>query len=418
MTASDFYKIDWKKDKAEDPAKVYIYSTIGDWEEFGETSARTFAKDLNALEAKQIELHLNSPGGNAWDGIAIYNTLRQHDAKISVYVDGMAASAASIVAMAGDEIIMSPGSQMMIHDPSGFAFGNPATMREMAIILDKIGDSGANIYAKRAGGKPEEWRAVMQSEAWYKADEAVEAGLADRVDEDADVQVEQNFDLSRFKFQGRQKAPQPAMVARSQPTLRESGTNAPTNQPAEQPPADTRTTSPAPVAEASHKEKGASMDLAKLREAIQSSNLDDASKEAALSALAVVPGNGSPPPADAPETQSSQHQQLPAGVMALDISTVEMLKEQAAAGQEALQRLVRQERDTTIEQAIKDGKFAPARRDHWQKLWDKDPEGTKQYIDGLSPGLLPTQLIGYGQDATDADDALYAELFGTPGGAR
>ena len=158
------------------------------------------------------------------------------------------------------------------------------------------------------------------------------------------------------------------------------------------------------------------MDLAKLREAINASNLDDASKEAALAALAVVAGVGTPPPADAPETQ--QHQQLPAGVMALDISTVEMLKEQAAAGQEALQRLVRHERDSTIEKAIQDGKFAPARRDHWQRLWDKDPEGTKAYIDGLSPGLLPTQLVGYGQDATDADDALYAELYGTPGGGR
>jgi len=160
------------------------------------------------------------------------------------------------------------------------------------------------------------------------------------------------------------------------------------------------------------------MDLAQLREAINASNLDDAAKQAALAALPAAGGAGAQPPAEAPEAQPQQRHQLPAGVMALDISTVETLKEQAAAGQEALQRLVRQERDTTIEQAIKEGKFAPGRRDHWQKLWDKDPEGTKQSIDDLQAGLLPTQLVGYGKDVTDADEQLYAELFGPAGGVR
>lgn len=411
MTASDFYKIDWKAKKG--PAKVYIYGAIGDWEILGETSARQFAKDLNAIDADQIELHLNSPGGNAWDGVAIYNTIRQHEATTTVYVDGMAASAASIVAMAGDQVIMSPGSQMMIHDPSAVAWGPPAMMRETAAILDKMANSGANIYARKAGGEPAEWRSAMEAESWYMAQEAVDAGLADRLDEEADPKVEQNFDLSRFKFQGRQKAPQPTMIARSQQALRESGTSA-------QPPTQAAPQTPVPASAATvpQQEKGASMDLAQLREAINASNLDDAAKQAALAALPAVAGAGTPPPASAPEAPAP-HQQLPAGVMALDISTVEMLKEHAAAGQEALQRLVRQERDTTIEQAIKDGKFAPARRDHWQKLWDKDPEGTKQYIDGLAVGLLPTQLVGYGQDVTDADEQLYLELFGAPpGGVR
>lgn len=160
-------------------ADVYIFDEIGYWG----TTARDFAEQVAGLDVGAITLHINSPGGDAWDGVAIANVLRRHQAKVNVIVEGIAASAASLIAMAGDHITMAEASMMMIHDASGFAWGDAATMRESADILDKLSDSYADAYARRAGGTPEDWREVMRAETWYKAEEAVLAGLADEWDE-------------------------------------------------------------------------------------------------------------------------------------------------------------------------------------------------------------------------------------------
>ena len=160
-------------------ADIYIFDEIGYWG----TTARDFAEQVADLNVGHITLHLNSPGGDAWDGVAIANVLRRHSAKVDVVVEGIAASAASLIAMAGEHITMAPSSMMMIHDASGFAWGNAETMRESAGILDKLSDSYADAYAKRAGGTSAEWREVMRAETWYTAEEAVLAGLADEWDE-------------------------------------------------------------------------------------------------------------------------------------------------------------------------------------------------------------------------------------------
>lgn len=168
------------------PAEVFIYDEISWWG----LNAADFAKELAAVDAKEIILRLNSPGGDVFDGIAIGNLLRDHPAAKTVKVDALAASIASVIAMiAGtpttnqpnNKIIMGANSQMMIHDASGFAMGNAADMREMAGILDMISDNIAQAYADRAGGEPAEWREIMRSERWYTAQEAVDAGLADEV---------------------------------------------------------------------------------------------------------------------------------------------------------------------------------------------------------------------------------------------
>lgn len=160
-------------------ADVYIYDEIGYWG----TTARDFAAQVADLDVDEIHLHLNSPGGDAWDGVAIMNTLRRHRARVDVTVDGIAASAASLIAMAGNHITMAPSSMLMIHEASGFAWGNADVMREAAAILDKVSESYADAYAKRAGGTRDEWRVVMKAETWYTAEEAVLAGLADECDE-------------------------------------------------------------------------------------------------------------------------------------------------------------------------------------------------------------------------------------------
>lgn len=161
-----------------DSADIFIYEEIGGW--FG-TPADEFVKDLHALNVKNINLRINSPGGSVWDAIAIYNALVAHPATVTVYVDALAASAASVIAMAGDRIIMMVGSQMMIHDASGICLGNEAETREFAAFLGKQSDNLASVYADRAGGTAEEWRALMKKETWMFADEAVEFKLADEV---------------------------------------------------------------------------------------------------------------------------------------------------------------------------------------------------------------------------------------------
>lgn len=175
-----WYKIE---NKTAERAEIYVYDMIGEWG----VSAQDFVGELRTVRSQAIDLHINSEGGEVFDGLAIYEAVRQHPAGVTVYVDGLAASAASFIAMAGDRIIMAERARLMIHDAHGFAIGNAADMREMAALLDDLSDNIADIYAERAGGSRQQWRDVMRGAAaaadgtWYDAQAAVEAGLADEV---------------------------------------------------------------------------------------------------------------------------------------------------------------------------------------------------------------------------------------------
>lgn len=160
-----------------DVTEVYVYDAIG---EYGVT-AQDFIAELRGIRSPRIDLHLNSPGGQVFDGIAIYNALVNHPAMVTTYVDAVAASAASFIAMAGDEIIMEKNARLMIHDASGLCVGNARDMRELADLLDSLSDTIAEVYADRAGGTVEDWREAMRAETWYPAAEAVSAGLATRI---------------------------------------------------------------------------------------------------------------------------------------------------------------------------------------------------------------------------------------------
>lgn len=210
-------------------ARVQIYDAIGGY--FGVRTS-DFVRELNALDVDQIDLHLNSPGGLAWDGIAIHNALRQHKAKVTATVDGLAASAASIVAMGADEVIMARGSQLMIHDAAGLAWGPASVQRKTADVLDKLSGNMAKVYAAKAGGEAKAWRDLMVAETWYDAAEAVTAGLADRTDEDseADAKAVASFDLAAFNYAGRASAPAPnlavaAMATATTPAQRAANRN-------------------------------------------------------------------------------------------------------------------------------------------------------------------------------------------------
>lgn len=165
--------------EAESPAaEVFIYDEIGG--SMG-VNAMEFIDELNSITADSIVCRINSPGGLLIDGIAIGSALAQHPAHITTRVDGIAASAASIVALSGDVCEMMVGSQLMIHDVLCVCSGNAKEMRETAAWLEEQSQNVAQIYANKAGGETEEWRARMLAETWMFAEEAVELGLADSI---------------------------------------------------------------------------------------------------------------------------------------------------------------------------------------------------------------------------------------------
>jgi ATP-dependent protease ClpP protease subunit len=165
-------------------AELYIYGVIGDDWNPEDVTASQFVNALKEITASSIDLHINSPGGLVFDGVAIYSALKNHSATVNVSVDGIAASAASFVAMAGDSIAIEKPAKMMIHDARGLVIGNSDDMTEMASLLNELSDTIAEIYSDRAGGSVESWRAKMKAETWFSSAEAVKSGLADRVAND------------------------------------------------------------------------------------------------------------------------------------------------------------------------------------------------------------------------------------------
>lgn len=165
------------RNAAGDEAVVRIYDEI--W--FLGVNALDFAADLDQITAPKMRVEINSPGGDVWDGIAIYNALRNHPAEVTTRVDGIAASIASVIAQAGDRRIMMSGSQMMIHNAWGLTVGDHNDHEDMARVLAHQDTVIAQIYASRAGSDVDGFRDLMEAETWMTAEQAVEHGLADEV---------------------------------------------------------------------------------------------------------------------------------------------------------------------------------------------------------------------------------------------
>lgn len=179
LRADGWYAI---RDQGDDRAVVELYDVISEWG----VSAQQFVRDLRAITAPTIELHINSPGGLFYDGLTIFNALRDHPARVEAIVDGLAASAASFILQAAEHRTMNRHSELMIHDALMVTIGNAADHLESVAQLDRVSDNIASIYAERAGGDPAGWREAMRAETWYSAAEATDAGLSDETVSDAD----------------------------------------------------------------------------------------------------------------------------------------------------------------------------------------------------------------------------------------
>lgn len=168
-----------------DEYKLSIYGSIGGW--FSDNDAESVRRKIQDVKAKKIHVHINSGGGSAFDGVAIGNMLKNHDAEIIVHVDGWAASAASVIAMSGDRIIMPSNTMMMIHQASTIEYGNADAFEKAARDLRKIDSALAASYKKRFVGTDEELKQLLKDETWLTADEAVALGLADEIADEIEI---------------------------------------------------------------------------------------------------------------------------------------------------------------------------------------------------------------------------------------
>jgi len=163
-------------------AELDIYSAIGDsfWED--SLSAKDVSKALKDMssDVTEIVVRINSPGGDVFDGLTIYNRLVQHPAKVTVYIDGLAASIASIIALAGDEVIMGEGALFMIHKPMSGTHGNAVELMELVDRLDMVEDQLIAVYRKKTGMSASELRDMLAKTTWLEAEEALSFGFVDR----------------------------------------------------------------------------------------------------------------------------------------------------------------------------------------------------------------------------------------------
>lgn len=187
------YKIE---NKAEE-STVYIYDEIGMWG----IEAQVFVKDFNAIDSKTIHLRVNSPGGSVFDGTTIYNVIKQHKSKVIAHVDGLAASIASVIVLAADEVQMADNAFYMIHEPWSIMAGGADELRKEADLLDKVRGTIAKTYMDKSGKDEEEIFALMKEETWMTAEEALENGFIDSIyspDEATAKKTNILFDLTVF----------------------------------------------------------------------------------------------------------------------------------------------------------------------------------------------------------------------------
>ena len=353
--------------QAGEAAEILIYDVIGSY--WMETDAQTIATQIKALDADEIVVRINSPGGAAFDGIAIMNALRSHDAKVIVRVDGLAASAASVVAMAGDEIVMGEGAQMMIHEAWLYTSGDAAQLRSDADRLDKLSDSMAALYARRAGGEFDEWRALVAAETWFTAEEAVAAGLADRISTDAPASGElaAAFNLSQFRFAGRAQAPAPRIPS-------------------------------AEAVEVINRKEGIMptlMDGLRKRLGI-AENADEATTLAALDEALAEQVEATAPAVTGIEAR--------AGVVSVDADRFASMQSQLAEFEEF--RTTQQAAAVTsyLNEAMRAGKFPPAKLAQYEALIKDAPDAARALIDSMPANTFPVSEIGHDGDSPAAAD--------------
>jgi ATP-dependent protease ClpP protease subunit len=397
-------------------ATIRMYGPIDSWGGFWGVSANDMGKVLDALpdSVTRIILRVNSPGGEVFEGVSILNMLRAHKATVTAVVDGLAASAASVIVAGADDTVMSPGTQMMIHSPSNFAYGNAVELRKTADVLDGLESSLIEIYAAKAGDK--DWVSLLADETWMSATEAVEVGLADRIavipdagetetvgDDDEQIISIPDEEIGDSAADRVVRISAHAPVAPEVQIVRHRGDTGPTSTSFPLPRDQKLPDNPDAAHNNTHTEGVEHMPdiTSRIRERLgfdAEAELDEDGVLAAIDRLA------------APKNT------LPEGTRVIDEAKYADLVAAAEEGRQARAQQIEDRRTRIVDQAIDDGKLAPARRDHWLALMASDEEGTTDILNKLEVGAtFPVKAKGTagGVDAAgdDDDDTFYAKLF-------
>jgi len=203
------------KNKA-DVSEIWLYDEIGFWG----MGAKEFIVELNAIKSPKIDMHINSPGGDVFDGAAIYNAIKRHPAAVVSFVDGIAASIASVIALAGEKVVMAENAIYMMHNPSGFTIGTAEDMRKTADILDKVRDTMIGAYMEKSGKDEDAIKALLDGETWLNAEETKDEGFADVIGEKYDMAACAKFVPALAKM-GFKNVPQRLQALREIPTARD-----------------------------------------------------------------------------------------------------------------------------------------------------------------------------------------------------
>jgi ATP-dependent Clp endopeptidase proteolytic subunit ClpP len=186
----NWYNINSKASKIVD---VYIFDEIG----MGGVNAQGFIEEIKSFKDSPMNLHINCVGGDVFDGMAIYNVIKKRTAKTTVYIEGIAASMGSVIALAADSVVMAENSLFMIHNAWGGAMGEAKEMKKTANLLDKISGEIADIYVKKTKLPYDKVKEMMDEETWLNAEEALELGFIDSIS-DA-IKVAAKYDVSKFR---------------------------------------------------------------------------------------------------------------------------------------------------------------------------------------------------------------------------
>jgi ATP-dependent protease ClpP protease subunit len=181
---------------ADGEAEITLFDEIG----FGGTSAKAFISDLKKLSGQRVHLRINSVGGSVVEGTAIYNALRRHKGGLTVHVEALAASMASVVAMAGDEVAIADNALLMIHNPWSMSMGDADDLRKEADVLDKLKSTLVNAYKRKTGMDADEISDMMNEETWLGAEEAVALGFADYIEDGMEAAASITPEAARARF--------------------------------------------------------------------------------------------------------------------------------------------------------------------------------------------------------------------------
>ena len=372
--------------------EILMYGTVG-WEI---TAAETIAK-LAEMDG-DVTVRINSYGGDSFEGVAVKNALRAHAGHVTAVVDGVAASAASVVAVCGaDRVVMRPGAELMIHDAWTFTDGNAADLTKVAADLERTSQAMAEMYAEKAGGDAERWRDMMRAETWFSAQEAVDAGLADAVEDGRTAERPVLAKTGpRFAYAGRDGAPKPKIleeenVAFTKEVAKRLGLSADVVDEAtvlaalEETLAEQADEKPAePIEEAEGETADADED--------QAAGAEDTSGESA---------EVEPEPAEFAEEPAEDTDE--AEVVTLPRDVFEELKAAAAAGAQARETERVNGLDAEVDQWIAEGRAVAANRGAIRKAMHADPEATRRIYANVPKGTIPRAEIGYGVDPVEPE---------------